>query len=152
MANGAVYGSVLLLAKNYRLRNRLAAGCRGRVTPCSAVRVESRPVGRNNRRVLRRMQSTAILLTCRTIDALGITFFTVSLLQRDGNDLLIRHIDDLREAVGVVKRRSPFVILDWVVLPEHLHCVIELLPGDVDFAVRWRLIKMGFTKAIPQQK
>jgi len=36
-----------------------------------------------------------------------------------------------------------------VVLPDHLHCVIELPPGDADFPLRWRLIKMNFSKALP---
>jgi putative transposase len=36
-----------------------------------------------------------------------------------------------------------------VVLPEHLHCIIELPAVDADFATRWRLIKTGFSKAIP---
>ena len=80
----------------------------------------------------------------------GGTFFsTVNLLQRQGNELLTRHIDVLRRVVGDVKRRHPFVIHGWVVLPEHLHCVIELPPDDVDFALRWRLIKMDFSKAMP---
>ena len=30
----------------------------------------------------------------------GTYFFTVNLLQREGNDLLIRHVDLLREAAG----------------------------------------------------
>ena len=34
-------------------------------------------------------------------------------------------------------------------LPDHLHCVIELPDGDADFPTRWRLIKMGFSKALP---
>ncbi|GAB4061474.1 REP-associated tyrosine transposase [Uliginosibacterium sediminicola] len=79
----------------------------------------------------------------------GTFFFTVNLLQRQGNDLLTRHIDVLRRVVMDVKRRHPFVIHAWVVLPEHLHCVIELPPDDADFALRWRLIKMDFSKAIP---
>jgi len=36
------------------------------------------------------------------------------------------------------------------VLPEHLHCVIELPPGDTDFALRWRLIKLLFSRQIPK--
>ena len=48
-----------------------------------------------------------------------------------------------------VKRRHPFVIHGWVVLPEHLHCVTELPPDDADFALCWRLIKMDFSKALP---
>ena len=82
----------------------------------------------------------------------GTYFFTVNLLQRHGNDLLIRHIAELREAVRWVKIRHPFLIHAWVVLPEHLHCVMELPPDDADFAVRWRLIKMGFSKSIPRKE
>ena len=29
---------------------------------------------------------------------------------------------------------------------------MELPPGDADFAVRWRLIKMGFSKSIPPKE
>lgn len=47
-----------------------------------------------------------------------------------------------------VRRRHPFRIHAWVVLPDHLHCVIEMPDGDVDFPVRWRLIKMGFLKGM----
>ena len=34
----------------------------------------------------------------------GTYFFTVNLLQRHGNNLLLRHIDDLREAVRITRR------------------------------------------------
>jgi hypothetical protein len=34
-------------------------------------------------------------------------------------DLLVRHIDELREAVRVTKRDRPFYIDAWVVLPDH---------------------------------
>jgi putative transposase len=80
----------------------------------------------------------------------GIYFFTVNLLQRKGNDLLVRHIQPLREAVKTVKTWHPFDIHGWVVLPEHLHCVIELPPGDADYATRWRLIKVVFSKSLPK--
>ena len=79
----------------------------------------------------------------------GTYFFTVNLLQRHGNDLLTRHVDLLRETVRAVRQRHPFRIHAWVVLPDHLHCVIELPPNDADFATRWRLIKIGFSKALP---
>ena len=79
----------------------------------------------------------------------GTYFFTVNLLQRQANDLLTGHIDALRESVISVRRRHPFSIHGWVVLPDHLHCVIELPSNDADFATRWRLIKMGFSKALP---
>ena len=80
----------------------------------------------------------------------GTYFFTVNLLRRHGNDLLIRHIDSLRKTVRSVQTRHVFRIHGWVVLPEHLHCVIELPGNDADFATRWRLIKMGFSKALPR--
>ncbi len=80
----------------------------------------------------------------------GTYFFTVALLQRHANDLLTRHIDLLRECVRTVRVGHPFHIHAWVVLPDHLHCVIELPPGDADFSMRWRLIKMGFSKALPR--
>ena len=80
----------------------------------------------------------------------GTYFFTVNLLQRHGNDLLTRHAGLLRKVVRSVQSRHPFRIHGWVVLPEHLHCVIELPPDDTDFATRWRLIKMEFSKGLPK--
>ncbi len=80
----------------------------------------------------------------------GTYFFTVNLLQRRGNDLLTRRIDLLRSVVLSVRLRHPFRIHGWVVLPEHLHCVMELPPDDINFATRWRLIKMEFSKALPK--
>ncbi len=82
----------------------------------------------------------------------GTYFFTVNLLQRQNNDLLIRHIDVLRKNVRQVKVNHPFKIHAWVVLPDHLHCIIELPPNDYDFATRWRLIKAGFSKAMPSNE
>jgi REP-associated tyrosine transposase len=64
--------------------------------------------------------------------------------------LLVRHIDDLRGVVARVRSAHPFAIHGWVVMPDHLHCVISLPKGDTDFALRWRLIKGGFSKAIPE--
>jgi putative transposase len=80
----------------------------------------------------------------------GTYFFTLNLLQRRNNDLLIQFIDILRDVVKHVKQKHPFKIHGWVVLPDHLHCVIELPVGDADFATRLRLIKAGFSKAIPK--
>ena len=80
----------------------------------------------------------------------GTYFFTVNLLQRHDNDLLTRHIETLRTVVKSVRLRHLFWIHGWVVMPEHLHCVIELPPNDADFATRWRLIKMEFSKALPR--
>ena len=85
----------------------------------------------------------------RAWEAGGTYFFTVNLMRRGGNDLLVRHIDLMRSAVALVRRRHPFVIHAWVVLPEHMHCVIGLPVGDVGFSSRWRLIKSAFSKSLP---
>ena len=80
----------------------------------------------------------------------GTWFFTVNLLQRKNNNLLVRHIAELREVVRNVKQKYPFTIDAWVILPEHMHCVWTLPEGDVDFSTRWRLIKSGFSRRIPK--
>ena len=53
-------------------------------------------------------------------------FFTINLLQRRNNDLLTRHILSLCAVVKDVRKRHPFIIHGWVVLPDHMHCVVEL--------------------------
>jgi putative transposase len=80
----------------------------------------------------------------------GTWFFTVNLLQRHRNDLLTREIGLLRETVRKVRLCYPFGIDAWVVLPEHMHTVWTLPPGDADFSTRWRLIKSGFSRALPK--
>ena len=62
----------------------------------------------------------------------GTYFFTVNLLQRKNNRLLVEQVQVLRNVVKQVKKSYPFIIHAWVVLPEHLHCVIELPEGDAD--------------------
>lgn len=80
----------------------------------------------------------------------GTWFFTVNLLERYNNDLLVREIDLLRQVVLKVKEKYPFHIDAWVVLPEHMHCIFTLPKGDGDFSLRWRLIKSGFSRALPK--
>jgi putative transposase len=79
----------------------------------------------------------------------GTWFFTVNLLQRQQNDLLIREIGLLRQTVKRIKAKHPFTIDAWVVLPDHIHCVWTLPPNDADFSTRWRLIKSEFSRALP---
>ncbi len=44
----------------------------------------------------------------------------------------------------------PFTIDAWVVLPDHMHCIWTLPPGTDDFSMRWRLIKLLFSKSLPR--
>jgi putative transposase len=77
----------------------------------------------------------------------GTFFFTVNLLDRR-SDLLVRHIEVLREAVRRAHLRTPFRIDAWVVLPDHMHCIWTLPEGDTDFPGRWRAIKTAFSKSL----
>ena len=79
----------------------------------------------------------------------GTYFFTVNLLDRHSS-LLVEHIDTFREAVRQVRRRCPFHIDAWVVLPDHMHCIWTLPPGDSDYSGRWKAIKIAFAKALPK--
>ena len=65
------------------------------------------------------------------------------------NDLLIQHIDLLREAFRAVATAHPFTIDAIVVLPEHVHAIWALPPHDADYALRWRLIKTRFSRGLP---
>jgi len=87
----------------------------------------------------------------RRAQAKGATyFFTVNLLQRHKNDLLVRHIDLLRSCVRRAKELHPFYIDAWVVLPEHMHAIWTLPEHDADFSLRWRLIKTAFARQLPK--
>jgi putative transposase len=77
----------------------------------------------------------------------GTYFFTINLLERR-SDLLVRHIDALREAVRRTRLERPFGIDAWVVLPEHMHCIVTLPEGDDDFSNRIKAIKIRFVRAI----
>jgi putative transposase len=79
----------------------------------------------------------------------GTYFFTVNLLERHGNDLLVREIDRLKAAVVDTARKRRFRVDAWVVLPDHLHCIATLPTGDCDFSDRWRRIRKQFSKGIP---
>ena len=79
-------------------------------------------------------------------------FFTVNLAERRGNDLLVRKIEALRTAFRAVRERHPFRTEAVVVLPEHLHCVWSLPPGDADYSTRWGLIKGHFSRAVERSE
>jgi putative transposase len=81
----------------------------------------------------------------------GSFFFTVNLADRR-LPLLTEHVGVLRSAFRYARRRHPFAIGAIVVLPDHLHAIWTLPEGDCDFAVRWRLIKSAFSRALPRRE
>ena len=78
----------------------------------------------------------------------GTFFFTVTLADRS-SDVLVRHIDLLRRAYRSVHQRRPFETVAICILPDHLHAIWSLSAGDVDYAMRWNLIKGGFSRSLP---
>jgi putative transposase len=81
----------------------------------------------------------------RNFVAGGTYFFTATLADRKC-DWLVRHVDSLRVAFRHARRERPFAIEALVVLPDHLHSIWTLPPGDADYSHRWRLIKAQFSK------
>ena len=76
-------------------------------------------------------------------------FFTVNCTVRRGNSVLVDTINLLRNVFRKVKANYPFNFEAMVVLPEHLHCIWTLPPGDADYKTRWALIKAGFSRGVP---
>ena len=85
----------------------------------------------------------------RNRQAGGCYFFTLTLADRS-QSLLTDNISILRAAFSKVQRERPFRIDAIVIMPEHLHIVMTLPPGDADYSTRWMLIKSYFSKSIPK--
>ena len=77
----------------------------------------------------------------------GTYFFTQALADRQ-SQLLVEHIEHLRNCIRTVRTQHPFVIDAMVVLPDHLHCLRTLPEQDADFSTRWSLIKSSFSRGI----
>ncbi len=79
----------------------------------------------------------------------GTYFFTVNLRSRR-DDTLVAEVQALCDAVRTTRIRRPFHIDAWVVLPDHMHCLRTLPPGDSDFSTRWKEIKALFSRSLPK--
>jgi putative transposase len=77
----------------------------------------------------------------------GTFFFTVTLQDRRSR-ALVEHVRALRLAVRTARVERPFSIDAVVILPDHLHAIFSLPPGDADFSGRWRRIKSLFTRQV----
>ena len=79
----------------------------------------------------------------------GTYFFTVALTDRSV-PLLTEHVVALRRSFRRVRTEMPFSTEAIVVLPDHLHTLWTLPPGDADFPARWKKIKATFSRALPK--
>lgn len=77
----------------------------------------------------------------------GTFFFTVTLADRS-SDLLVREIERLRFIYARVQSQRPFETIAICILPDHMHAIWSLPEGDGDFAIRWNLIKGGFSRSL----
>ena len=71
---------------------------------------------------------------CRAHVPGGTYFFTVNTYRRQTflTDVDVRSA--LREAIGTLRSTHPFVIEAWMLLPDHMHPLWTLPPGDEDFS------------------
>jgi len=76
----------------------------------------------------------------------GTYFFTVVTYRRRGILCDPDMRTALRNAIMRVRKDYPFDINGWVLLPDHLHAIWTLPPGDAGFALRWQLIKRFVTR------
>lgn len=65
----------------------------------------------------------------------GTWFFTATLLDRRSH-LLVDRIHALRAATRWTIERHTFHVNAFVVLPDHIHTIWTLPPGDMDFPLR----------------
>jgi putative transposase len=79
----------------------------------------------------------------------GVFFFTVTVADRSSG-LLVRQIDRLRRIYASVQKRYPFETIAICILPDHLHAVWELPPGDNNYPLRWNVIKAGFSRGLDE--
>ncbi len=85
----------------------------------------------------------------RRSNVAGATYFFTANLADRSRPLLTDHIALLRNAFEYTRKRHPFIVEAIVILPEHIHAIWTLPEGDDDFALRWRLIKTTFSRALP---
>lgn len=77
----------------------------------------------------------------------GTYFFTLTLKDRTSN-LITKHIAALRHSFLQAQKNNPFTIHAVVVLPDHLHLIMELPEKDADYSTRLRQIKTYFLQEI----
>jgi len=79
----------------------------------------------------------------------GTYFFTVVTFRRRKILCEPGNVELLRTAFRTVKSTYPFIIDAFVLLPEHLHCIWTLPPGDSNYPMRWNAVKKYFTQHCP---
>jgi putative transposase len=58
----------------------------------------------------------------------------------------------LTESMAKIKRKYPFKMRSFVILPDHIHCIWEMPEEDCDFSLRWLCIKSLFSRKHQNKK
>ncbi len=78
----------------------------------------------------------------------GVTVYVTLSLAVPGATALVADFAHLRRAVARAQARRPFQVDAWTVLPDHLHALCILPPGDVDAGARCRAIMADFARHV----
>ena len=78
----------------------------------------------------------------------GTYFFTLVAYQRRPRFAQPSDVQRLRDAVAFVQREQPFRFLAAVILPDHMHFIWTLPPGDSDYSRRIGRMKVHFTRSL----
>jgi putative transposase len=84
----------------------------------------------------------------RRSSAKGATFFFTVVAHKRRNILCHdSNVALMKEAFqAIIKKKHPFTVDAFVLLPDHLHCIWTLPENDNDFSMRWRQIKSHFSR------
>ena len=81
----------------------------------------------------------------------GACYFLTLTLRDQSSDLLVRHRAQLDDALRLAYQQKPYRLPAMVLLPDHLHMLMQLPDGDADFSARVRLLKANFVNALRAQ-
>jgi len=76
----------------------------------------------------------------------GTFFFTAVTCKRQPLFNNHKARDFLHQCIQDVQEIHPFEMLATVLLPDHIHCIWKLPEKDLDFSIRWSIIKRSFSK------
>ncbi len=78
----------------------------------------------------------------------GTFFLTLVTYERRPILMLGANVQRLRNAFAATRQEHPFTMLGAVVLPDHMHLLIELPPRDADFSRRIAAAKARFSRSV----
>ncbi len=75
----------------------------------------------------------------------GMYFFTLVTYKRKPLLCSPKSIIRLRESFRYIIKKYPFEITGIVILPDHMHCILQMPPNDFNFSIRWNHFKRYYS-------